>query len=183
MVPMTSLWLPILLSAVAVFVASSLVHMVLRYHRTDYAKVTNEDAVMEALRPTPPGNYFVPFGEGPEAMKDPAFVEKMKRGAVAIVMVLPAGPPSMGKNLGQWFVYVLVISAFVAYVAGRAVAPGAAYPEVFRFAGTAAFLGYAMGAPQDSIWFGRKWSTTVKNLVDGLIYALLTAGVFGWLWP
>jgi hypothetical protein len=54
---------------------------------------------------------------------------------------------------------------------------------VFRFAGTTAFLGYAFALAHDSIWFKRRWSTTVKFLFDGLLYGLLTAGTFGWLWP
>jgi hypothetical protein len=183
MVPLASLWLPIVLSAVLVFIASALVHMVLRYHNNDFSKLSNEDAVGDVLRGTPPGQYMVPRGSGPEAMKDPAFVEKMKRGPIVLITSIPPGPPAMGKNLAQWFVYVLIVSLATAYVAGRARGPGAEYLEVFRFAGTAAFLAYALGSAQESIWFGRKWSTTVKTLVDGLIYALLTAGTFGWLWP
>jgi hypothetical protein len=54
---------------------------------------------------------------------------------------------------------------------------------VFRFAGTTAFIGYSVALWQMSIWYRRAWSTTIKATVDGLIYALLTAGVFGWLWP
>lgn len=183
MVSIASLWLPILLSAVIVFIASSLVHMVLKYHRTDFARLSNEDAVMDVLRPTPAGQYMLPYSGGGAAMKDPAFIEKLKRGPIAIVTALPPGPPSLGKNLAQWFAYVLLVSLFAAYVAGRARGPGTEYAEVFRFAGTAAFLAYALGSMQDSIWFGRKWSTTMKTMLDGLIYALLTGGTFGWLWP
>lgn len=183
MVPLTSLWLPILLSAVLVFIASALVHMVLKYHRSDFAKLPNEGAVLDVLRSASPGEYVAPYSEGPEGMKDPAFIEKVKRGPVAMITILPPGPPNLGKNLSQWFVYTVVVSALAAYVAGRALGPGVEYLRVFRFAGTAAFLGYAVGLPQASIWFGRKWSTTVKSMLDGLVYALLTAGIFGWLWP
>jgi hypothetical protein len=34
-----------------------------------------------------------------------------------------------------------------------------------------------------SIWYSRAWINTIKSTIDGLIYALLTAGTFGWLWP
>ena len=36
MVGLAALWLPILLSAVIVFVASSLIHMVSGWHKSDY---------------------------------------------------------------------------------------------------------------------------------------------------
>ena len=184
MVPLASLWLPILLSAVVVFITSSLLHMVLRYHRTDYAKVPNEDAVMDVLRGAPPGDYMMPFSTDPRAMKDPVFQERMKRGPMAIVTVMKGDMmASFRKALMLWFVYSIVVATFAAYVAGRALGRGTEYPQVFRFVGTVAFLGYGLALAQMSIWWGRKWSTTVKSMIDALVYALLMAGVFGWLWP
>jgi hypothetical protein len=107
----------------------------------------------------------------------------MERGPVAFLTVIESGPPSMGKQLLQWFLYCIVVGLFAAYVAGRALAPGAEYLAVFRFAGTTAFVGYALALWQNSIWYRRAWSITLKSTFDGLVYAFLTAGVFGWLWP
>lgn len=184
MVPLASLWLPILLSAVVVFVVSSLLHMVLKYHRTDYAKLPNEDAVMDVLRGTPPGDYMMPFSTDPGAMKDPAFQERIRRGPMAITTVMRGDmTTSFRKALMLWFVYAIVVGIFAAYVAGRALPPGTEYPHVFRFVGTVAFIGHGLALAQMSIWWGRKWSTTVKSMIDALVYALLTAGLFGWLWP
>ncbi len=185
MVPITSLWLPILLAAVLVFAASSIIHMVLTYHRGDHRKLPAEDEVMGALRKfsLPPGDYMMPCGEGPKAMSDPAFVQKMTQGPVALVTVMPSGPPAMGASLAQWFVYCVVVGIFSAYIAGRALGPGAQYLEVFRLAGCAAFVGYALALWQNSIWYKRAWRTTLKMTFDGLVYGLLTAGAFGWLWP
>jgi hypothetical protein len=184
MVPLASLWLPILLSAVAVFVASSLLHMMLKIHRSDFGKVPNEDAVMDALRPIPPGDYFIPHSSGPEQMKDPAFLEKVKRGPMAVLTIMRGDVMgAFKKSLAMWFLYALVVSVFTAYVAGRALRPGTVYLEVFRFAGTTAFLSYSLALAQQSIWYGKKWSTTFKSMFDGLIYGMLTAGFFGWLWP
>lgn len=185
MVSLTSLWLPVLLSAVFVFFASFIMHMLLRYHRTDFSRVPAEEEVMASLAKAGvgPGDYMFPHAEGPEAMRDPAFVAKMERGPVAVMTVIPSGRPDMKVQLGQWFVYCVVVSIFAGYIAARAVPPGAPYLEVFRFAGTTAFAAYAIGLWQDSIWMRRKWSTTVKQTFDGLVYALLTAGTFGWLWP
>ena len=184
LVHLHQLWLPMLLSAVIVFVASSLVHMVLTYHRSDYAKLPNEDAVGAALRSgnAAPGQYLIPHMSMAE-MRSPEGIEKFKKGPVGMVILRQAGSPGMGKNLIQWFVYSLAVGLFVAYVTGRTVAPGAAYLAVFRVAGAVAFLAYAGGAPIDSIWRGQPWSVTVKAMFDGLVYALLTAGTFGWLWP
>ncbi|MGH7538221.1 MAG: hypothetical protein ACREMF_06280 [Gemmatimonadales bacterium] len=185
MVGISALWLPILLSAVIVFVASSVVHMVLTYHRSDYRKLPNENRVLDALRAEnlAPGLYLFPHAATPKEMGTPEMLEKYKRGPVGLLTALPSGPPTMAKNLVQWFVFCLVVGVFVAYVAGRTVGPGTAYLPVFRIAGTVAFLGYAGSRAADSIWSGQPWGNTAKHYVDGIIYALLTAGVFGWLWP
>lgn len=185
MVPLASLWAPILLSAVFVFVASSIIHMLLPYHRNDFGKVPAEDEVMNALRKIgiPPGDYMVPCAGSPKGMKDPGFIDKMKKGPVVLMTVLESGPPAMGKNLVLWFIYCAAVGVFAAYIAGRALAPGARYLEVFRFAGCVAFVGYAVALWQNSIWYKRAWTTTLKSSMDSLVYALLTAGTFGWLWP
>jgi hypothetical protein len=183
MVPILSLVVPILVAAVVVFLTSALMHMVLKYHNSDYGKLGNEEAVGNALRGASLGHFVIPHSGGGQAFKDPAFIERMKRGPVAFITVLPSAAPNMGKSLGQWFAFTLAVGVVAAYVAGRALGPGAEYLQVFRFVGTTAFLAYAVGSMQESIWFGRKWSVTGKHMLDGLVYALLTAGVFGWLWP
>jgi hypothetical protein len=185
MVTIMSLWLPILLSAVFVFVLSFVLHMFLTYHRNDLAGVPREDEVMAALRPfaIPPGDYALPHAGGPGDMKSPAFQEKMTKGPVIFMTVRPNGMVGMGAYLAQWFVYCIVVSIFAAYVTSRAVPSGDTYLHVFRFAGVTAFCCYALALVQDSIWWGKKWSWTLKSVFDGLMYALFTAGTFGWLWP
>jgi len=185
MVPVLSLWAPIVLAAVLVFIVSSILHMVLRYHRNDWRKVPSEDEVMDALRrfKIPPGDYMLPCGGGPEAMQSAEFQEKLKRGPVAILTMMESGIPSMGKNLAMWFVYAIVVGVFAAYVTSRALPRGANYLQVFRFAGTVAFVGYSLALWQNTIWYKRSLSSTIKSTVDGLIYGLLTGGAFGWLWP
>jgi hypothetical protein len=185
MVSIPALWLPILLSAIFVFMVSSIVHMVLAYHRTDFEKLPDEERTMEALRKAsiPPGSYMFPCPPSPREMSSPEMQEKYKRGPVGLMTLLPPGPPAMGKNLVQWFVFCLVAGLFAAYLAGRALGPGAEYLDVFRFAGTSAFYIHGMGRVVESIWMARPWSATAKNLFDGLLYSLVTAGTFGWLWP
>lgn len=185
MVPVLPLWLPILLSAVTVFVVSSIIHMLLAYHRTDFGELPSEEQVMDALREAgpSPGEYVLPYAGSAEARKDPRFVEKLNRGPVGLLTVWESGAPSMGKSLGQWFIYCIVVGVFAAYIAGRALGPGADVWAVVRFAGTTAFVGYAVALWQNSIWYRRPWSTTLKQTFDGLVYALATGLVFGWLWP
>ena len=185
MIPLTALWLPVLLSAVIVFFASFIMHMVLAYHKSDYRQLPNEDRVTDALRTacvTPGPAYFFPYCKF-EEMKSPPVIEKFKRGPVGLLTVLPSRPPAMGKNMVQWFLYCGVISIFAAYLSGRLLAPATAFLQVFRVVGTVAFLGYGAAHAQESIWSGRSWVVTCKHLFDSLIYAVLTAGIFGWLWP
>ena len=185
MTELSALVLPILLSAVLVFVMSSILHMLLPWHRGDYPKMPNEDRVRDALRPLaiPPGDYMVPCPNSMEEMKSPAFQEKMKQGPNFIITMLPTGLLGMGKNLIMWFIYSLVVSLFAGYVASRTLAPGTEYLQVFRVAGTVAFTGYSLALWQMAIWYHRSLGTTIRSTIDGLIYALLTAGVFGWRWP
>jgi hypothetical protein len=185
MVSIGSLLVPIVVSAVLVFVVSAIIHMVLPYHNSDLRRLRQEDEVMDALRrfSIPPGDYMTPCGGSPAAMRDPVFIDKMKRGPVVIMTVMQPGPPTMTKELAMWFGYSILVGIFAAYMAGRALAPGADYLSVFRFAGTTAFLSYSFALLQDSIWFHRNWRMTMLSMFDGLVYGLLTAGTFGWLWP
>lgn len=185
MVEITMLWLPILLSAVFVFIVSSIIHMAPLWHKNDYPALPNQDKVLDALRPfnIPPGDYMVPRCNTHAEMKTPEFTEKLKKGPVLIMTVMPSGAMSMGPSLVMWFCYSLVVSIFAAYIAGRALGAGAEYLAVHRFAGATAFAGYVLALFQMSIWYKRGWSNTLKATFDGLIYALVTGGTFGWLWP
>ncbi|NJD09533.1 MAG: hypothetical protein FIB01_03470 [Gemmatimonadetes bacterium] len=185
MVPVRSLWLPILVSAVAVFVISSLLHMLLKYHNDDYLGLPDEAAILDALRPfhIPPGNYMFPRAGGLKEAGTPEFKAKWAAGPVGFVTIVANQAPGMAKELVQWFIYLIVVSIFAAYIAGRALDPGAPYLQVFRFVGATAFIGYCLALWQNTIWYKVRWTTALKQTIDGLIYAAFTAGIFGWLWP
>lgn len=185
MVSLLSLAVPIVVAAVLVFVASSIIHMVLTYHKSDFSRFPAEDEVLETFRRlnVAHGDYVAPFCDSPQSMKEPAYLENMKRGPGLIVTVWPTATFNMGATLAQWFVYILVVSLFTGYVLSRVFAAGADYMTVFRIAGTVAFMGYALGMPQANIWYQKGWGSTVRSMFDGLIYGLVTAGAFGWLWP
>jgi hypothetical protein len=181
---LAALWLPILLSAVIVFIASSIMHMVLPYHKSDYRQLPDEDKILASLRPAglQRGVYAFPFCTH-QNMKSPEIQEKYKQGPVGILTVFPSGPPAMPKFLGLWFAYCLVIGIVVAYLSWHTITPGAPYRHVLRVAGTAAFLAYGLGILSNGIWKGQPWSNVIKEAADGLIYSLLTAATFACLWP
>jgi hypothetical protein len=185
MVSIAALWLPIVVAAVVVFVASSIMHMLLPYHKSDYRKLPDEERVVDCLRAsgvTPGPSYHFPHCTHKD-MKSPETIEKFKRGPVGLLTLLPSGPPAMGKYLGLWFGFCLLLSFVIGLLGGTTFGPGARHHVIFHFFAITAFLGYGFGQLQDSIWKGQTWGVTLKHLFDSLIYALLTAEIFSLLWP
>lgn len=185
MVSLMSLLVPILVSAVVVFIASAILHMVIPFHKNDLKKIPREDEFLAAIRQfdLPAGDYAAPHGGSAEGMKDPAYLEKRAKGPTVLMTLTPGAPPAMSSHLIKWFIYCIVVTLFAAYVASRALTPGAEYMEVFRFVGTTAFMGYSLALVQNSIWYMKDGAATFRSMIDGLAYAMLTAGVFGWMWP
>lgn len=185
MVPLTELWLPILLSAVLVFFVSAIFNTVLPHHRNDFRSVPPESGIRESLllADLPPGQYAIPRPESRSDLASPEFRQMMEEGPVVHLRVRRSGLPKMGGALTAWFLASLFISALAAYVAGAAVGPGGEYRDVFRFTSTTAAAAYIIGGWQESIWYAKPWLNTIRGSIDGFVYALLTAGVFGWLWP
>lgn len=183
MVAIGSLWLPILVSAVLVYIASSIVWMFLPHHKNDWAKLPGEDAVLEAMRRAGVGRgqYRFPFCNPRD--KSPETVRKLEAGPLGTMIIWPSGKMSMGKQLGTWFLYLLVVSTAVACFSAPVLSVGTSYKMVFHTAGGFAILAYAAAIVPGAIWWGRSWSSTLKEVIDGIVYGLLTAGVFGWLWP
>lgn len=185
MIPIVSLWLPILVSAVVVFIASSIVHMALGYHRRDWQRVPAEEEVMASLRQyqIPPGDYLMPYPYPPAVANSPEFKARAEQGPRATFTVIPSEPQSMVKSLVLWFLYSMVVALFAGYVAGVVLAQGTGFMLVFRITSTVAFAGFALAHWQETIWYSRNLGTTLRNTLDALIYSLLIGGVFGWLWP
>lgn len=186
MTALSALWLPILVSAVAVFVVSSIIHMTPLWHKNDFPRYPNEDRVLDALRPIgiPPGDYLMPRPANPAEMRSPEFKEKMKRGPAVLLTVMSPWTGSLAKPLSLWFVYCVVVSVLAAFIAGSAIAPGpVSFGQVCHFAGVTAFIAYAVALWQMSIWYQRAWSMTFKATFDGIIFALVTCAVFTWMWP
>ena len=183
--PFGSLWIPVIVSAVFVFVASSILHMVLKYHRADYKPLPNEDAVREALgkgKPAP-GLYFTPYCADMKQMGQPEMKAKFEKGPVAMIAVAPSGRPAMGKRLLLWFMFSVLVSFVTAYVARHTLHPGEDGMLVMRMTSTIAFAAYGLSNVSDSIWKGQPWGNTARGLLDGLIYAFLTGLAFRLFWP
>jgi hypothetical protein len=179
------LWVPILVSAVAVFFVSSLVHMVLGYHKHDYAGLPNEDELLASMRSAgvAPGEYVFPYCVDMKELASESMIKKMEEGPIGFMSVKPSGSWAMGKTLGQWFLNCVVVSALIAYVFALAVDPAATFLHKFRVAGAIAFLAYAGCTASSSIWKAQNWSTTFKHIFDGVLYGLATGAVFAWLGP
>ncbi|MEP6939030.1 MAG: hypothetical protein ABI846_04650 [Rudaea sp.] len=185
MITLVQLWLPIVLAASFVFVASSIVHMVLQWHKSDYRGCANEEEVRAALGKSlsAPGIYLVPYCNDMKQMASPEMQAKFREGPVAKVILRAGMSPSMGKPLGQWFAFCVLVSLFCAGIASHGLPAGAATINVFSTIGMAALMGYGFYTIPHGIWWGQPWSAVLKDLADGLLYALVTAGTFAWLWP
>jgi hypothetical protein len=185
MVTLFDLWLPIVVSAVAVFMLSSLVHMVFKWHNADYRALANEDevrAVIQKMNPSP-GEYVVPHCTDMKQMQSPEFQHKYRDGPVGMLTLRSRGVPDMTRPLIAWFVYTLVVALLAGYVASRVLPAGAEALHVLQAVATIAFMTYVGGSVQNGIWMGKPWSSVAKDLFDGVLYGLATGIAFGWLWP
>ncbi len=176
-----TLWLPILVGTIVTFITGAIIWMAMPWHKTDFSATTDEEDVRAALKDLAPGQYVVPFAKDREEMASPEMTEKYRKGPVGFLTIVPSGEQPMGGKLLLNFGYNLIVAIIAAYFVSRTLNVGADYLAVFRIAGTVGFVAYGMAYFQESIWFGRPWSTTAKSLVDALIYGALLGGVFGWL--
>ena len=175
--------IPVVLSAVLVFVASSLIHMVFKYHNAEYRGFGNEEDVRRALKGNAPGQYFVPYCPDFKDMKKPEVQQKFIDGPTGMVTLRAPGPPTMGAALGGWFVMNLVVAILAGYLAWKTLPVGISFLAVARVVSIVTFVAYAGGAAANAIWMGKPWSAALKEMFDAFIYGLVTACVFGWLWP
>lgn len=185
MVSVEQLWLPIIASAVAVFVASSILHMVIKWHKADYKPLPNEDEVRAALRSSSkaPAQYMVPYCEDPKDFKKPEVMQRFVDGPIALIAIRKPGAPAMGPFLGQWFALNLAVAILAGYIASKMVPAGASFLAICRPVSVLTFAAYATGSVTDFIWMGKPAGNMVRELVDAFIYGLVTAIVFALLWP
>ena len=179
------LWMPILVSGLAVFVVSALAWTVFPHHKKEFGKLPNEDAVMDSLRAgnLSPGLYTTPHMADHKEGGTPEGKAKFGRGPITFITVAPGGMPAMGPMMAKSLLFNLFVAAMVAYVGWHTMPAGTDYLQVFRVTGSMAFMAYALGTVPASIWFSRPWSSWLLGAFDSMLYALVLAGIFGWLWP
>jgi hypothetical protein len=178
-------WLPILASAIGVFVASSLIHMVFKWHNSDYRALSNEAEVAAAIRAgaPAPGQYVIPHCPGMKDMANEATQAKFREGPVGFITLRPNGMPSMGSALGLWFAFTLLVATISAAIPLQIYGLGGERHAVAHLAALVTLLTYAGGSIQQGIWMGKPWRSVAKDLLDALIFAVVTAFAFAFLWP
>ncbi len=179
-----NLWLPVLVSSIAVFFASFLAWMVVGHHKPDWRELPDERRVGELLQNAgvQPGRYLFPLAQNREQMADPVKQQLLKSGPWGTINLFPAAP-AMGRNLILTWLFYLTTSLFVAYLGTLALEPGATFLQVFQVTGTAGILAYCFGFVPNAIWFGTPLRAVLMDVLDGLTFGLLTGAVFGILWP
>jgi hypothetical protein len=179
------LWLPVLVSAIGVFFASSLIHMVFKWHNSEYRALPNEDEVRKVIGSAnlSAGLYSTPHCTDMKDMQGEAMQEKFRTGPVALITVRTPGAPAMGKYLVQWFILNIVVAALGGLLALQTMGIAANPHYAGHFIGLFSMIVYACGSVQESIWMGRPWSATMKNILDAFIYGVVSALIFWQLWP
>lgn len=182
---LNDLWICILVASVLVFAVSCVLHVILPIHKGDYHKLPNESTLLAAMREqgVKPGSYSFPFPASMKDMASPEMAEKYNQGPVGLMTVLPSRVPAIGKNLVQWFLYLIVVHIFIAYISSIALEGNSERMLVFRFTSSAALLGFSVPSLHESIWKGQSWVNTAKYLLDGVVYALASSLTFAILWP
>lgn len=179
-----SLWLPILLSGVALFFLSFVFWSLLPHHKKDIACAPKQDELLDAVRKLdlPPAQYMFPNCEDPKEYKTERFRALYDTGPWGMLNVFPA-KPNMGRSVGLTLAYFLLVSIVIAYLAGATRAPGAEFGEVFQVAATAGVLVFVFGGVLTGVWFGKPARAFVTESIDGLVYAAATGLIFGMFWP
>jgi hypothetical protein len=177
------LWLPILLSAAAVWIVSAVVWMALPHHKNDFIGLPDEDAFIDFVRKSgiEPGNYIFPDFRDRAAMQSEKIGKILKEGPVGHLSVWPT-PLTMGSKMVATFIVYNVVSTLIAYLT-RVALPGAApFAKVFQVAATAGVLAYCFASIPNALWFGAYKRTIVASIIDGIVFGLITGAIFACLW-
>jgi hypothetical protein len=180
---LAQLWLPIVVSAVLVFVVSAATHMLIPARQAEWARLPAQDSIQAAVRGAAPGLYMFPL---PETVKERGTADSMARwaeGPSGWLTVVAPGPIKMGRNMALSLLMNLFVSAMAGYVAVHALGAAPPYRAVFRIVGSIGFLAYAVGPIYEAIWYWKPARSLAYSAVDALLYGLVMGGAFGWLWP
>ncbi len=188
------LWVPALISGVACTAVAAISWLVLPFHQKSWKRLPAEPAVLDAMRGSMaprPGQYPLPYSIGQD-LNRPDMRAALEHGPVGYLFITRNGPPSTALNLVLMFLFFTATSVLTAWISWHAFIPqiGTAhqpynlpFAHIAKTVGAISAMAYGFGAFQQSVWFGRPWSSFFLQIVDALMYAAVTAFVFGWLWP
>jgi hypothetical protein len=177
------LWLPILLSAALLFVLSAASHMVLPWRKGEWGRITDAGALQAAIRDLAPGQYAFPAAPDPKQQMTPEWRARWAQGPSGWLTIAPRAPMQMGRSMALSFLVFLGVAFMIAYAASHALGRAPHYRTVFRLVGTLGTLSFGVGPIFNSIWYHRPWRAYVSDAIDALLFGLVMAGIFGWLWP
>lgn len=177
-----ALWLPVVVSTVALFFASFVAWVVLPHHKPDFRKWPDEEGLLAFVRESgaEPGQYLFPMM--PNGSADPDVARHYAEGPWGMLTLWPS-PPSMPANLVKTVAFFLVVNVLIGYVAVQALPPGAGFADVFRLVSPVAILAYAAGSVLNEIWFTKPLRAKLMDGIDGVAYGLINGLIFAWLWP
>lgn len=178
---LAELWLPIVLSAVALFFVSFLSWMVLGLHLKDWRNPPDEAKLTQAIIDCGlerGASYMLPGCGDPARMKDPAFQKRLADGPNGIITVFEKN--DMGRNLVLTFLYFAVTSFCLAYLGEIGLPRGTSFLTVFRFFTAAGLLTHLAAMVPQAVWFKNR---IVGHTIEAITYALVLGGIFGAMWP
>ena len=180
-VELISLFFPVLLTTVALFISGFLCWAILPNHKPDWQKLPNEDEFLDAIAELnlPRGNFAYPHAMDQQSMESDTYKRAVERGTFGTVQVWGEAP-KMGTNLIRQVVYLLVTNSCLAYLSTLALPAGADFMQVFRFVATAALLTFTVAVVPGTIWFKNRLT---GYLIDGVIQAVIVGAIFGSMWP
>jgi hypothetical protein len=178
---LSQLWLPIVASAAAVWIVSALAWMALPHHKKDHDALPDEKGFQDYLKSAGIGPGVYGFPDFKNCKGEEAKAKWASGAPMGLLTVW--GRISMGRNMLLTFLVYLVVSVFIAYLGAAALSRGDSCRHVFRVLGTAGILAYSFAFLPNGIWFGMKPRTMVLNVIDGIVYGLVTGAIFAWLWP
>jgi hypothetical protein len=185
---LAQLWLPIVVSALLVFVLSAVTHMMVPFRLTEWGHLKTQDAIQASLRGTAPGLYVFPTPADAKERGKPEAMQKVAEGPSGWLTLVHPGPMSWVRNLGLSLAMNLFVSFGAAYIATLTLGavPLQLFPHervVFRVISTIGFFAYAAGPIYDAIWFWKPWKSLAMTAVDSLAYGLVMGVTFSMLWP
>ena len=176
------LWLPIVASAVLLFVLSAASHMALPWRRNEWGRITESEALQASLEGLRPGLYAFPAAPDPKQQMTKEWRDRWAKGPSGWLTIAPRAPVDMGRNMALSVVAYLLVACLAAYVAWHALGPAPHGRAVFRLVGTLGFMSFGVGTVFESIWYHRPWRAYASDALDALLSGLVMAAAFAWLW-